>query len=393
MTEKLLRLLLLLLVWVVAPAAARPPGQPPQAGVAPLKTRNVVLITLDGLRWQEVFGGADERLFTKDEGVDNIAEARARFWRDTPEARREALMPFTWSVMAKEGQLLGNLRKGCGVQVANDYRVSYPGYSEIFCGFPNPYIKDNKRIPNPEVTVFEWLHGRPGFAGRVAAFGAWDLFPQIFNTERCGFPVDDGVAPITAGRVDSEILWTNTLRREIPRRFSASTFDALLFRPALEWIRLNKPRLVFLGLGETDEWAHAGEYDEYLAAARRADGYIQELWTTLQSMPEYRGSTTFIITCDHGRGGDDAPGYADGKLAEWRDHNAKVVGAQQAWIAVLGPDTPGRGERENAAPVTQSQIAATIAALLGEDYNAAQPRAGRPIGDVLTNPGRSKESP
>ena len=47
------------------------------------------------------------------------------------------------------------------------------------------------------------------------------------------------------------------------------------------------------------------------------------------------------------------------------------------------PDTRPLGERKNIAAVTQSQIAATVAALLGEDYNAAEPRAGKPIADVL----------
>ncbi len=36
------------------------------------------------------------------------------------------------------------------------------------------------------------------------------------------------------------------------------------------------------------------------------------------------------------------------------------------------------------ASVTQSQIAATIAALLGEDYGAAVPKAAKPLLDVLT---------
>jgi hypothetical protein len=33
--------------------------------------------------------------------------------------------------------------------------------------------------------------------------------------------------------------------------------------------------------------------------------------------------------------------------------------------------------------VTQNQIAATLAALLGEDYRADVPQAGAPIADVL----------
>jgi len=348
-----------------------------------LKTRNVILIMCDGLRWQEVFGGADERLINKENGVEHPEQLRAAYWRETPEERRRALLPFVWATIASRGQIYGNLRKGSSATITNPWKVSYPGYSETFCGFANPYIKDNKNIPNPEVTVFEWLNGKPGFKSRVAAFGAWDLFPSIFNTQRCGFPVDGGREPVAFGKVSPRIETINLLRAEIPSRWSSAPFDALVFRAALEWLTLNTPRLMFIGLGETDEWAHEGEYAQYLAAADRFDDYLRELWETLQSIPQYTDSTTLIITCDHGRGGDDAPGYEGGELAKWRDHNSKVIGAEQIWIMVLGPDTPPLGERANIEPVTQSQIAATIAALLGEDYSAAEARAGLPLRDAL----------
>ena len=52
-------------------------------------------------------------------------------------------------------------------------------------------------------------------------------------------------------------------------------------------------------------------------------------------------------------------------------------------MAFLGPDTPALGERAKVPDVTQSQIAATLAAFLGEDYAVAVPRAGKPITDVL----------
>lgn len=338
----------------------------------------------DGLRWQEVFTGADDRLMTKEYGVANGKTLREHYWRDTPEERRKALMPFVWSTVADTksgGQIHGNLFKHSSVTVTNGFKVSYPGYSELFCGFPQDSIKDNKRIYNPQATVFEWLHNKPAFKGKVAAFGAWDLFPWIFNTERCGFPVDDGLKPIDFGKTNEAIATVNTLRSQIDRRWSSSTFDALLFRPAFEWIKLNHPRVAFIGLGETDEWAHENEYDHYLDAAHRADAYVKELWDWCQSTPGFKDCTTIIFTCDHGRGGDNAPGYEGqgGQLKQWSDHNAKIVGAEQMWVMVWGPDTPPLGEVKDAPPLTQSQIAATIAALLGEDYNSAQPRAGRPI--------------
>lgn len=348
-----------------------------------LRTENVFLIVPDGLRWQEVFTGADERLINKENGVRRAELVRGRFWRDTEEERREALMPFLWSIVRERGQIFGNMFKNSNAAIVNPWRVSYPGYSEIFCGFPNEHVKDNRRVMNPDVTVFEFLHRRPEFHGRVAAFGTWDLYPAIFNTARCGFPVDDGMGPIRFGTISPEIERWNLARAEIPYRWSASCFDALLFRPALEWVRLNTPRLAFIGLGETDEWAHEGNYEQYLLAASRADDYLRELWEACESIPQYAGKTTFIVVCDHGRGGDNAPGLEGGKLAEWRDHNAGIVGAEQIWIAVYGPDTPPLGERENAPPVTQSQVAATIAALLGIDYPAVQPRAQPPLPGVV----------
>ncbi len=376
----------LIVAALCAAVAQAPPGAP--AAGSP-KTRNVILFMTDGLRWQEVFTGADERLINKENGCEHPEDIRAAYWRETPEARRETLMPFVWGTIARRGQIYGNMLKGSSAKIVNEWKVSYPGYSEVFCGFVNPYVKDNKNIMNPEVTVFEWLHHKPEFKGRVAGFGAWELFPSIFNTERCGFPVDGGVGPVTFGRVNERIAMANELRAQVPCRWGKTTFDAMVFRTGLEWMKINKPRVMFFGMGETDEWAHERQYGQYLTAANRVDAWLKELWETVQSMPEYRDCTSIVVTCDHGRGGDNAPGYEGGELAKWRDHNNKVIGAEQIWIMVMGPDSRALGERENIATVTQSQIAATIAGLLGEDYCAAQERAAEPIADALPAATRS----
>lgn len=338
------------------------------------RTENVILFMTDGLRWEEVFRGADDSLMTKEAGgVEDVPALRARFWRDTPQARREALMPFLWTVVARDGVLYGNRDDGPGAECANGLYFSYPGYSEILCGYADPKIDSNRKIPNENVTVFEWLHARPEFAGRVAAFGAWDVFPFIFNAGRAGFPVDGSVEPFHAGTMTPGLALLARLREETPRRWGAQ-FDSILFRTAHEWFVANRPRVLFVGLGETDEWAHEGRYDQYLIAARRADSYLQELWETCQAHPQYRGRTSIVITTDHGRG-DPAVG------ADWRSHGAEHTGSRYIWIGVLGPDTPALGERPG--PVTQAQVAATLAALLGHDYAADQPRAAPPIAEVL----------
>lgn len=369
------------LAWCAAFAApAQPPVTPP-----PHDSGNVVLVMIDGLRWQEVFSGADQRYMTKDVGNVEKPETLAQRWGgETAGVRREKLMPFLWSVVAKEGQLFGNREKASRVDITNGFGVSYPGYAETLCGVAEPFIKDNRHIPNPNPTVLEFLNSRPAFAGRVAAFGSWETFRVIFRADVCGFPVDDGTKPFTRGTLTEEIRTINRLREEIPYRWGSVCFDALTFNLALSWIDANAPRAVFVGLGETDEWAHEYDYAKYLDAAHRSDAYLARLWEMLQSRPDYRGTTTLVVCPDHGRGD-----LAQSERA-WGDHGQKYAGSSAIWLGVIGPRTPALGERTDAPPIFQNQIAATIAAAVGEDFLAAQPRAGLPIADVLS---RSRSSP
>lgn len=83
-----------------------------------------------------------------------------------------------------------------------------------------------------------------------------------------------------------------------------------------------------------------------------------------------------IVTTDHGRG--DAP-------VEWKSHGAGIDGSDKIWIAVIGPDTPSLGERKTTEPLTQSQVAATIAAFLGLDYRSFAKNAAPPITGVIGN--------
>ncbi len=126
--------------------------------------------------------------------------------------------------------------------------------------------------------------------------------------------------------------------------------------------------MLFVGYGETDNWAHQGRYDLVLDSAHRFDYFVKQLWDTMQAMPHYRGTTTFIITTDHGRGSG---------LTEWKEHGVEQKGSENIWIAVMGPDTAALGRAPHAAPVTQAQIAATVAAFVGKDYRAAVPQAAR----------------
>ena len=345
------------------------------APLGPHKTENIIFVMTDGLRVQELFNGAEDALLIKgNAGESNLDALKKAYWRDTPAARREALMPFLWGTVAKNGQIYGNRELKSEAFVTNEKNFSYPGYSETLCGFPDAEITSNDKILNANVTVLEWLHRKPAFRNKVAAFGAWDVFPYIFNAARAGFPVNAGYDPFTAVPLTPKLELLNQLKAEAPRVWPDEAFDSLPFHTALEYLKEQKPRVLYLSLGETDDWAHGGNYAEYLHSAHRVDAYLKTLWDTVQSMPQYRGKTTLIFSTDHGRG--EAP-------TEWKSHGVKIPDSKYIWMAFLGPDTRPLGERSKATPVTQSQIAATLAALLGEDYAGSVEKAGKPLADVL----------
>ena len=327
---------------------------------------NVILVTMDGLRWQELFGGLDAAMMgDEDNGTKDPQELQDRFDAETAEERRQRLMPFFWSEIAEQGVIFGDHLQESTVRVTNTRNFSYPGYSEILCGFADDRIDSNAKTNNQNVTVLEWVNRQDVYSGKVAAWCSWDVFPWIINTDRSGIPVNAGWMPLSTHLpADSQIAKLDRTGEGLPHYWAGVRYDVFTTEGALACLRQQRPRVLYVSLGETDDWAHSARYDLYLAAAYNNDQSIRRLWETAQSIPEYRGRTALVITTDHGRGDD---------RISWRSHGKDVEGCDRIWAAVLSPTvsakTPVAGE------FTQSQIAATVARLLGHDYVAAAPGA------------------
>jgi hypothetical protein len=343
-------------------------GSTPQPSPATVAT-NVFVVTMDGMRWEEVFGGSIAELVNKESGgVADVKETERRFGAPTPSARRERVMPFFWSVIARQGQVFGDPAAGSTARVTNGLRFSYPGYNELLAGFADPRIDSNDPVANPNVTVLEWLNRKPAFAGKVAAFASWELLPWIVNASRSGVFCNGDGPPVSEPATDRDHL-LNEFAADLPPYWGQTRFDAPTGLGALEYLRARRPRVLYVMLGETDEWAHGRRYDLYLDAAARTDRFIRRLWEAAQAMPEYANRTALVVTTDHGRGNT-------GK--DWTSHGREVPASDRIWIGVMGPSVPPLGGRANTT-VTQAQVAATIAALLGEDYAREQPKAAPPL--------------
>lgn len=332
---------------------------------------HVIVVVTDGLRPSEVFSGADPGLFGALGGVENPAGLAERYWRPSPVERRATLLPFIWGTVATEGQVFGDDSVGSPARVTNRQRVSYPGYNELFTGFADARITSNAMGDNPNVTVLEWLDADPELRGRVQVFATWETFFRIFNTRRSGLDVRAGWNPPFERdqvRTPAKDVLDQLFRTTTPM-FGGNALDSVTYAAVKESLKTNHPRVLFVGFGETDEWMHAGRYDLALEAAHRVDGYLADLWATVQSLPEYHGRTTLLVTTDHGRGHGEA---------EWREHGADIDGSDEVWMAVLGPGAPALGVRRQAA-VTQGQVAATIAQLMGRDWVKVSPMAAAPL--------------
>lgn len=327
------------------------------------KTENIFIITLDGFRWQELFTGADSLLIANKTFVDDTTALKERFWANTAGERRKMLMPFFWSTIAEKGQLYGNRKYDNNVDCSNTMWFSYPGYNEILSGFADDErINSNKKIPNPNTTVLEFLNNQSQYKGKVSAFGSWDVFPYIINEARSNIPVNAGYENVEGQQLTDREKFLNDLQEEMPRLWGGVRLDAFTQHFALEHLKKRQPRVLYVAYGETDDFAHEGKYDEYLKSAQRTDQFIGDLWNWAQSQDQYRNKTTFIITTDHGRGTQP--------IDSWRSHGDEIAGASQIWIAIIGPDTPSSGEQKQSVQLYQNQVAKTAAGFLGVDYKS-----------------------
>ena len=330
---------------------------------------NLFIITTDGFRWQEVFSGADAGLIANPRYVEDTLLLKQLYWDSTADLRRKRLMPFFWNTIAREGQLHGNRLYDNKVDVSNLYKISYPGYNEMFTGYPDPVFIPNVPIRNRNINVLEYLNSLKPYAGKVAAFSSWNIFSAILNDKRNKLPVNSGYELVPDdSSLNNELIniaQSNVLHKKNTR------YDLLTFLSAREYIEHNHPKVVLIGFGETDEFAHAGRYDLYLQQATNVDRKISELWYFVQTSPFYRNKTTFIITTDHGRGKSPSA---------WYKHGILTKGSGETWYAVIGPGiTPG-GEVKFAQQSWQKQMASTIAGLLGEEFGDPIKMGGMNIG-------------
>ena len=349
-TAGMRRLFLLLAVSVVILVPS------PRAQVT-APARNVILITIDGLRWQEFFGGADREYFKRDRNGSG-GEPERRFWRDESGRSPALLMPFMWTAVASQGQIFGDPRRNSSSRVTNGLWFSYPGYSEMFVGAADAAIDSNNKVPNPNVTVLEWLNGRPGFrrAGRGIRIVGRAAVDSEYRSQQ-----DSGrqCLAAVAAAVDRSRARDQSTRE---RLYPDTGATARSMRPSSMRRSTISGRSSHACSTSCSARATSGRtrVDTICTWTRRFAPIVSSSGsgTPCRAFPPTRNQTALIITTDHGRGAT---------TKDWTDHGRDVPAAERTWMAVIGPGVPSLGVRKS-INVTTSQIAATMAMLVGEKF-------------------------
>ena len=189
--------------------------------------QKVFLITLDGLRWQELFTGADSLLVSNKNYVKNPEKLLEWSWNEKPKIRRMMLMPFIWDDVINMGQIYGNRNLDNKVNLTNRMWFSYPGYNEILTGkSDDKNIFSNDKIPNNNKTILEQF-AKAFNSSKVGAFASWDVFDYIINQERSGVYTNCGFESSTDFPLSKKELLLNDLQSQIPSPWGSVRFDGL----------------------------------------------------------------------------------------------------------------------------------------------------------------------
>jgi hypothetical protein len=320
----------------------------------------VVLVVLDGVRWQEVFGGADR------------ARGGTRGGAPSPWANPIDLMPNLHRLVDAEGLAIGAPGHGAEITASGPQFISLPGYIEIFAGRPDPGCFRNDCVPSPMRTIADEVRDA-GDTRDVALVSSWPNIARAASTES-GFV-------LTAGRklVDREDLLRAdaTTARLLDQGSRAPSFpgqgdyrpDAFTARIALRRLAVSRPRFLFVGLGDADEYAHQNDYAGYLQAVHASDAFLGELTAVLRSMGARGRHTTILVTADHGR------------AHNFMDHGPQFPESGRVWLVAAGDDVRDRG-LVAASRHTLSDVAPTVRALLGITGNEGD-RPALPIPEIV----------
>ena len=323
---------------------------------------HVVLLALDGVRHREIF-----------DGTDLVLVRSQRLPAEQHQTARE-LMPNLHALIDGQGAALGSASM---LSASGPNFVSLPGYTEMLTGRRVTACRDNYCTRGGAPTILDACAALSEVAIEdCAAVTSWPNISRVVaeRSER---------AAVSTGRHGgvTRSLVSAASRGALLQAERSSPFpghgdfrpDAHTARIALSHFDQHQPRVMFIGLGEPDEYAHRNDYSNYLGALRAADRLIGEISTRLDRLAAKGERTAFFVTTDHGR--------ADGFVS----HGGAFAESARIWLVASGTEIRGRGRLRAASPRFLADVAPTIRRLADMPEDRHQ-HAGSVLDELLRAP-------
>lgn len=319
-------------------------GEPCGPQPSPKTYENLIVVTLDGLNWIEVF---------EQEDVFDI----------------ENLKPIA--------NIYGDRNKDNKVNVANLSKQSYPGYHELFTG-NTEVIVNNNLIDSPHKSVLKYINEQTGYEDvNVIVTGLSEFAPHLFADE--DFPIItnnygrfrgktfvnplenpdfitdpdvNGVIDImqALNEVQSEANDMHPNIESYGEGGNNEESELMMYLMARKLLEKVNPKVLVMQFVMTDHFAHLNRIDDYKKAARNTGYFIHDLINFVNNSNFYKDNTAIMIVPDHGR-----------------DVNNMVNHSGDSFMILVTPDTD-KGIIEENKQYSNEQMAQTMASLLGFEY-------------------------
>ncbi|WP_010254384.1 sulfatase-like hydrolase/transferase [Myroides injenensis] len=242
------------------------------------KTENVILLVIDGPRMTETWLEKNKKY------IPNRVE------------------------LLKQGVFISDFQ-------INGLTNTNAGHTALLTGVYDSIRNNGKELPTYPSVLQHWIKDKKADPNKAWVIVSKDKLEVLANTKHIDWhnqympSVDAGVGGLGTGYRSDEI--TMAVARSVMREY--------------------QPNIIVINLKDVDSYGHAKRYADYIRAITRTDESIKTIWNDIQSLPNYKDKTTFIVTNDHGR---HTQGHKDGYV----NHGDSCDGCRHIEFFALGPD-------------------------------------------------------
>lgn len=243
------------------------------------KTKNAIIIVMDGARFSETWGDPTHQY-----------------------------IPYMSGKMAEEGVFYNRFYN-------NGPTYTNAGHTAMTTGFYQEINNSGNELPQYPSIFQHWLKSTTADSLLAWVVASKDKLEILSDCSETGWngrnrpAVNCGVNGLGSGYRD----------------------DSITYKNALKIMATHHPQLMLINFRQPDFSAHQNDWEKYLSSIQKTDEYVYKIWSFLQNESFYSERTALFVTNDHGR-------HLDGIGTGFKDHGDDCEGCRHINLYAWGPD-------------------------------------------------------